>query len=111
MLLWSNGDTITMKQAPEHFGFVSQVVYEASILINASRVEDAIQNRFQHLEMGSQRLWCCVAKGKSSEKNDVNEPVVYKVFITYSTQVADKLREKISQTSISVTRPCACSLE
>jgi hypothetical protein len=63
VLVWSNGKTITVKQAREQFGFQSQVVYESAFLIYASRVEDEIQTRYQHLALGRKKLWRCVAMG------------------------------------------------
>ena len=95
VLLWANGKNIKMKAAREELGFVSQVVFESAFLIDASRVEDEIQSRYQHLPLGQHRLWRCVAKGKASEKGDVTEKEVYKVFITYSMQVVEKLVQKI----------------
>ncbi len=91
VLLWSNGTNITMGQARKHLGFQSQVVYESSALIDASRVEDEIQTRFQSLPLGRKRLWRHVAMGRSSNQKDVTEPQVYKVFITYSTKVMNLL--------------------
>jgi hypothetical protein len=63
VLVWSNNKTITMKQAREQLGFQSQVVYELTFLIDASRVEDEIQNRYQHLDLGRKKLWRSVAMG------------------------------------------------
>jgi hypothetical protein len=80
-----------MKQAREQLGFQSQVVYESAFLIDASRVEDEIQTRYQRLALGRKKLWRCAAKGKSSEKSDVTETEVYKVFITFSMQVVEEL--------------------
>jgi len=94
-LVMANDSIITMNQARLDYGFVSQVVYESACLIDASRVEDAIQTRFQYLPFGTHRLWRCVAMGRSSDQSDVEEKRVYKVFITYSTQVVDKLTQNI----------------
>ncbi len=96
VLLWPDdrvrvSNIITMKEAREDIGFHSQVVYEAGALIDASRVEDEIQTRFQSLPLGRKRLWRHVAMGRSSNKKDATEPQVYKVFITYSTKVMNLL--------------------
>jgi len=84
---------LTMKTAEEDFGFKSQILYETTLLINASAMEDKLQDYFLYLPLGTRRLWRCVAKGQSSDKDDVEEKEIYKVFITYSTQVAEKLEE------------------
>ena len=94
VLLWNDGRNITEKQARSE-GFESQIVFESAYLIDASRVEDAIQARFQHLPLGTHRLWRHVAMGRSSNKNDVVEQQVYKVFLTYSTSVVEKLHDNI----------------
>jgi len=86
---------ITMKTAIEQYGFQSVVVYESTYLLDATSVEDAIQTFFQgRLPLGTHKLWRCVAKGRHSDVNDCleNSNNVYKVFITYSTQVQEKLR-------------------
>jgi hypothetical protein len=48
-----------------------------------------------HLKLGSQRLWRECGMGRSSDMDDVEEKEVYKVFVTYSTQVAKLLKEGI----------------
>jgi len=93
VLLNADDTTITMKTAREQHGFLSEVVYESTALINASMVEDALQSRFQYLRLGYRRLWRDVAKGKRSDKEDVHETEVYKVFVTYSTTVVSKLED------------------
>ncbi len=96
VLLWNDNESseITMNQGRYYLGFLSEIVYESGVLLNASRVEDAIQTKFDDLPLG-RKLWRCVAKGKSSDKKDATEPKeVYKVFITYSTKVVDLLNKK-----------------
>ena len=95
VLVWNDGSTITMKTATEQHGFQSVVVYESTNLLDATHVEDAIQTYFQdRLPLGTHKLWRCVAKGRHHDENDCleNSNNVYKVFITYSTQVQEKLR-------------------
>jgi len=75
---------IKMKEARENFGFRAQVVFESPYKIDASRVEDCIQTKYQHLRLGK-RLWRYVAKGPKSDKADVHGEQIYKVFITSST--------------------------
>ena len=67
-----------------------------AFLIDASKVEDEIQSIYQsRLTLGQHRLWRFPAMGKASDKNDVTEKEVYKVFITYSMQVVDNLDREI----------------
>ena len=94
VLLHADDSVITMKTARDKYGFRSRVVYESSILLNASGIEDAIQTHFKSLPLGSRRLWRWIAKGKSSDKADVEEKEIYKVFITYSTQVVEELEAR-----------------
>ena len=95
VLVHGDDSTITMKEARDHGGFLSQVVYESAFLFDAARVEEAIQRTFQHLPLGTRRLWRHVAMGPSSNKSDVNETRVYKVFITYSMQVCPNVRDQV----------------
>ncbi len=75
-------------------GFVSQVVYQSTFLIDASAVEAAIQTRFNYLALGRRRLWHCVGKGRSSDMSDVVKQRVHEVFVTYSKQVVANLDNK-----------------
>ena len=93
VLVHPNGENITMKTAEDDFGFQSQFLYKNSLLLNASLLEDCLQENFNDLVLGSRKLWRCVAKGKSSDKEDVEEKNVYKVFITYSTKVVEALKK------------------
>ena len=84
VLLRGNGDGVTMKQARDEFGFRSIVVFQNRLHLNASRIEDKLQGRYQALPLGCPRLWRCRGKGaKYSEEEDQ----VHKVFITYSFKV------------------------
>ena len=71
ILLWNHGKSITMKEARTG-GFHVQAVYESSDLIDASKVENATKCMFQHLPLGTHRLWRCVAEGQSAKKSDVD---------------------------------------
>ena len=83
-----------MKEARENFGFCSQVVYESAFLIDATRVEEALQTKFHTLPLGSRRLWRCIAKGRKLNKEDAEGKEVYKVFVTFSMVVRDMLETK-----------------
>ena len=112
VLVHSNNSFITMKTAREEFGFRSIVVYESACLLDASGVEEALQTYFDNLKLGTRRLWRCVAMGQSSDKNDVEELEVYKVFITYSTQVVEELEVgtlKIQAGEPSKSKKCSLS--
>ena len=56
VLLWDDGSVITQKEAEDQLGFKGVELYSSSLKINARRVEDALQQRFQHLALGI-RLW------------------------------------------------------
>ena len=89
VLLRGNGDGVTMKQARDEFGFRSIVVFQNCLHLNASRIEDKLQGRYQALPLGCPRLWRCRGKGpKYSEKERV-----HKVFITYSFKVQKAVNE------------------
>ena len=63
-----------MKEARDEFGFRSIVVFQNRLHLNASRIEDKLQGRYQALPLGCPRLWRCVGKGaKYSEKERVHE--------------------------------------
>ena len=89
VLLRGNGEHVTMKEARAEFGFRSIVVYENRLHLNASRIEDKLQGRYQALPLGCPRLWRFRGKGaKYSE-----EERVHKVFITYSFKVQKAVKE------------------
>jgi hypothetical protein len=75
--------SIKMLEARDEYGFVSETVFSSPFLKDVTRVEDFIQSYFQHLPLGH-RLWRCVAKGKSADKDDIHNNCIYKVFITLS---------------------------
>jgi hypothetical protein len=54
-------------------------------------VEDVLQTKFQHLRLGN-RLWRCVAKGRSTDEQDVAQQNVYTVFATYSESVLQEIK-------------------
>ena len=91
VLLHINGDSVTMKTARDQFGFRSFVVYEDLLHLNASRIEDKLQGRYQHLDLGK-RLWRCQGKGPKYTKSTKR---VHKVFVTFSFKVRKSLRKKI----------------
>jgi hypothetical protein len=74
-----------MLEARDEYGFVSETVFKSPFLKDVTRVEDYIQSYFQHLPLGH-RLWRCIAKGKSTDKDDIHNNCIYKVFIALSKQ-------------------------
>jgi hypothetical protein len=74
---------IRMKDARDDFGFVSESVFQSPYLLDVTRVEEVIQREFHHLKL-DHRLWRCVANGKSTDKEDIHNDSIYKVFITLS---------------------------
>eukprot|EP00324_Dicrateria_rotunda_P011324 CAMPEP_0206174652 /NCGR_PEP_ID=MMETSP1474-20131121/52699_1 /ASSEMBLY_ACC=CAM_ASM_001110 /TAXON_ID=97495 /ORGANISM="Imantonia sp., Strain RCC918" /LENGTH=297 /DNA_ID=CAMNT_0053584359 /DNA_START=89 /DNA_END=979 /DNA_ORIENTATION=- len=95
VLLWANGDTITMKQAEQQLGFRYIEIYASTLKLNARRVESALQQRFQYMPLGP-RLWRGPDKGaKYDTPEDAHK--VHKVFVTFSTRVAQMLRERAAK--------------
>ena len=94
VLLWADGSVITQKeaQAEDQLGFKVVELYSSTLKINARRVEDALQQRHQHLPLGT-RLWRCNDKGsKFDQAKDAGK--VHKVFLTFSPLVAKELRNR-----------------
>ena len=91
VLLWPNDSVITQKQAEENLGFKYIELYSSTLKINARRVEKALQERFQHLPLGT-RLWRAPDKGpKYDQPEDAGK--VHKVFLTFSPLVAKARRD------------------
>jgi len=92
-ILKSDGNSITMKEARDKYGFRSFVVYESPIKTNVCSVEDALQNFLQHkfiddghtgLRLG-RRFWRHVAMGPKTH----TEAGHYKTFVTFSVNIGD----------------------
>ena len=91
VLLWRDGSVITKKEAEGELGFKCVELYASTLKLNARRVEEALQQYYQHVELGV-RLWRCPDKGsKYDTEADANK--VHKVFLTYSPRVIEMLRE------------------
>ena len=81
-----------MKEAERQLDFKYVEIYSSTMKLNARRVEEALQNRFQHLPLGV-RLWRYPDKG-SKYDTEVDKGKVHKVFIAFSPRVAEMLRER-----------------
>ena len=80
-----------MTDAQTQLGFIFFEVYSSTLKINARLVENALQQRYQHLPLGL-RLWRSPDKGEKFDKEiDVK---LHKVFITCSPRVAQMLAER-----------------
>ena len=91
VLLWRDGSVITKKEAEGELGFKCLELYASTLKLNARRVEEALQQYYQHVELGV-RLWRCPDKGaKYDTESDTNK--VHEVFLTYSPRVIEMLRE------------------
>jgi hypothetical protein len=64
-------------------GFKVEVLFTSKFKINARDVEDALQNKFQHLSLGK-RLWKFPDRGAKYELPDGK---VHSVGITYSGNI------------------------
>ena len=91
VLLWSDGTTITMGKAQSELGFIFHEVYASKLKCNARMVENALQQRYQHLDLGH-RLWRCADMGSKYDK-EVDLGKVHKVFITYSPLISEMLAD------------------
>ena len=90
VLLWSDGTTITMGKAQSELGFIFQEVYASKLKCNARMVENALQQRYQHLDLGH-RLWRCADMG--SKYDTEVDGKLHKVFITYSPLISEMLAD------------------
>ena len=91
VLLWLDDATITMGEARSELGFTSHEVYASTLKYNARMVENALQQRYQHLDLGH-RLWRCADMGSKYDK-EVDLGKVHKVFITYSPLISEMLAD------------------
>jgi len=91
VLVLADGSPMKRSYAVGEGGFCSQCVYQSSLLLDVTAVEAAMQRKLHFLNLGSQRLWRCVAMGRKSNKSDVEGKEIYKVFVTYSTRVTEFL--------------------
>ena len=57
---------------------------------NATRIEDLVQGRMQHLPFGAPRLWRCRAKGAKYKGKGVK---THKVFVTFSWKARKLIRK------------------
>ena len=69
-------------------GFKVVQVYESSHIDDARFVEDEIQRRLLHLELGTHRLFRGVGYGKRY-RNKYDLPRVHRVFLTYSDKIVE----------------------
>jgi hypothetical protein len=90
VLLWSDNSTITMSDAQSELGFTFHEVHASTLKYNARMVEKALQQRYQHLELGH-RLWRCPDKGSKFDKEVDGK--VHKVFITFSPLISQMLAD------------------
>ena len=69
-------------------GFKVIQVYESSHIDDARFVEDEIQRRLLHLQLGTHRLFRGIGYGKKY-RNKYDLPRVHRVFLTYSVKIED----------------------
>ena len=93
VLLWKDGSNITMGQAENELGFKYVEMYSSSLMINARKVEKAMQERFQYLPLGT-RLWRAPDKGPKwgDLEEDGESKFVHKVFVAFSYTVDVSIR-------------------
>ena len=91
VLLWAHDSIITQKEAEGELGFKYIELYSSTLKINARRVEKALQERFQHLPLGT-RLWRAPDMGPKYDKPE-DAGKVHKVFLAFSPLVAKARRD------------------
>lgn len=91
VLTWPDGSIIMATEAREQLEFKIKVVYESTLMGNATTLEAALQ-RLHHNELKlGHRLWRDVGKGAKhdSKLNGLD----HKVFVTYSAKVLRMIEE------------------
>ena len=83
VLLWSNRKNITKKEAQDQFDFQFIELASFTLMMNARRVEDALQKKFDHLPLGH-KLWRKVDRGGKYDKKV--DGALHKVFLTFSAK-------------------------
>ena len=92
VLVTMDGATIN-GQLLKSMEFQARFLFHSRFLLDATRVEDAIQTYFNNLEVGTERCWRTPAKGRSTDQKDVYNETDYKVFITWSRKVQQFISE------------------
>ena len=92
VLVTMGGETINGALL-ESMEFQAMFLFHSRFLLDATRVEDAIQTYFNNLEVGTERCWRTPAKGRSTDQMDVYNETDYKVFITWSRKVQQFISE------------------
>ena len=72
------------KALRDELGLQAILVYESPLMENAIKVEELLQRRFQHLDLGV-RMWRYPAQGPKMS----TVPGHYKVFITFSFKLQE----------------------
>jgi hypothetical protein len=91
VLTHSNGSIITKTEMLLNLGFKVELLFESKFRVNARDVEDALQNRYQHLPLG-QRLWReldCKAKREEPDGS------LHKVGIVYSKDILPMIKSGV----------------
>eukprot|EP00979_Chaetoceros_neogracilis_P006297 scaffold1270_cov280-Chaetoceros_neogracile.AAC.4 len=91
VLTHSNESIITGTEMLLNFGFKVELLFESKFMVNARDVEDALQNRYQHLPLG-QRLWRapdCKAKREEPDGR------LHKVGIVYSKDILPMIKSGV----------------
>ena len=92
VLVTMDGATIN-GQLLKSMEFQARFLFHSRFLLDATRVEDAIQTYFNNLEVGTERCWRAPAMGRASDQMDVYNETDYKVFITWSRNVQQFISE------------------
>jgi hypothetical protein len=88
VLRHSNGTIITKTEMLQELGFKVQLLFESKFRVNARDVEDALQNRYQHLPLG-QRLW---REPDRKAKREEPDGSLHKVGIVFSKDILPMIK-------------------
>jgi hypothetical protein len=86
VLRWTDGSCITMMDAVNDLGFLSISLWSCRFLLDATKIENALQEYYHNLMNLGNRLWRRVAKGQKRSYVD-NKPRIYQVFLTFSYEL------------------------
>jgi hypothetical protein len=96
VLINADGTVINKKNGNfDTLEFQSIVLTHSKFLIDATRIEERIQGKFHHLELGSERLWRVAGAGRSNDKDDICGKRDYKVFLYFSREVQQHLEDEL----------------
>ena len=84
VIKWASGRNIKRSEAVDILEFKSNVIHVDPWQSNAARIECELHKRYDHLQLGKQKLWKIPGMGGIKKRQIKKEGVLYKVFVDYS---------------------------